>query len=380
MQPSRDVLLALIPFAGFALVYGLTACPTFSGGDSAELAAAAATFGVPHPPGYPTFTMATGLVGRALAAAGLAADFGGATAIASGLYAAGALALFTLVLREIELSVAAALAAAVALGVGRTLWSQAVVTEVYTFDLLLGLAAALALARGSRAAGWAGWAGPLLAGALGGLWLGHRFVNVLYLPVGLALLPPGGVGAALKRTWKLLLGGAAAAALVFLYLPVASARDPAIDVGDPSTLARFLVVVRGAPYMRHMTGGGWQLGRFGAGLPRELGPLALLAPVGLLGAWRRRRRLGRPHPPVGDDRLHIGARRGRSRLAEIPTKKRPPQRLGIGPHRIEQEVNKDPDRHGHPAFAGPPSPGCEQHNRHHHGGENKAVGDETHRP
>lgn len=44
------------------LVFGLfllTACPTFYTGDSAELAAATALFGVPHPPGYPLYTMLT---------------------------------------------------------------------------------------------------------------------------------------------------------------------------------------------------------------------------------------------------------------------------------------------------------------------------------
>lgn len=47
-------------------VYLLTACRTLSDGDSAEIAAATAVFGVPHPPGYPLYTLLTGTLARLL--------------------------------------------------------------------------------------------------------------------------------------------------------------------------------------------------------------------------------------------------------------------------------------------------------------------------
>ena len=40
-----------------AILYGLTLCPTVYWYDSAEFAASAASLGVPHPPGYPLYTL-----------------------------------------------------------------------------------------------------------------------------------------------------------------------------------------------------------------------------------------------------------------------------------------------------------------------------------
>jgi hypothetical protein len=281
-------LVAGLLLVAFALVYGRTACPTIFGGDSAELAAAAATFGVPHPPGYPLYTIVTGLLSRPVLLLGLAEDYGGATSILSGLYAAGALALLFLLARRLGCSSVGASVAALALGMGRTFWSQATVTEVYTFDVLLGLGAALAyvVARESGSS-----RASLVAAVLVGSWLGHRFVNVLYLPALLALAPPAQALAHAKQRWGVLLFGALGAGLVFLYLPLASLRDPAIDIGDPSTLERFLVVVKGTPYMRHMAGGGGQLGRFFMELPSQLGPAAIFALVGVFATWRGQRRV-----------------------------------------------------------------------------------------
>jgi len=279
---------ALLLLAGFTVVYARTACPTIFGGDSAELAAAAATFGVPHPPGYPLYTLATGILSRPILLFGLAQDYGGATALLSGVYAAGALALLFLLARRLGCSDVGAALAALALGTGRTFWSQAAVTEVYTFDLLLGLGAALAFVRAEERDTRRAF---LLAALLAGLWLGHRFVNLLYLPAALALAAPGRVLERAREHWQVLLGGLLGAAAMFLYLPLASLRDPAIDIGDPSTLERFLVVVKGTPYMRHMSGGGGQLGRFLASLPEQLGPAALLALVGAWATWRDRRRV-----------------------------------------------------------------------------------------
>jgi len=285
MRPSRDVLLAVCLGAAFLLIYALTACPTFFGGDSAELAAAAATLGVPHPPGYPTYTVTTAGIGWLFAL--FANDFAHAANLASGLYAATTLALGYLLLRRLSCGIVGALVAGIGFGCGRTFWSQATVSEVYTFDLLLGAAAALVLRISSEGRGWRG---PLAAGLLIGLWGGHRTVNILYLPALLALLPAGGTVSYLRDHWKALLSGMVLATLVFLYLPLASRHEPYVDIGDPSTLDRFLVVVSGSPYMRHLTGGGWQLGRFFSGLWYELGPLVVLALLGLWACWQDSRR------------------------------------------------------------------------------------------
>jgi hypothetical protein len=62
----RDLVAsASATLAAFCL-YAATSCRTFYGGDSAELAAAAALFGVPHPPGYPLYTLTTGVLCKLL--------------------------------------------------------------------------------------------------------------------------------------------------------------------------------------------------------------------------------------------------------------------------------------------------------------------------
>ena len=60
---SRDLLLAALLSLGILGVYVLTLCPTVYVEDSAEFATAAAVFGVPHPPGYPLYTLLAGLFG-----------------------------------------------------------------------------------------------------------------------------------------------------------------------------------------------------------------------------------------------------------------------------------------------------------------------------
>src|SRR5689334_6462000 len=60
LAPLGDRLVGVGLFLGFALLYLTTLCPTAYVGDSGEIAAAIATGGIIHPPGYPLF----GLLGR----------------------------------------------------------------------------------------------------------------------------------------------------------------------------------------------------------------------------------------------------------------------------------------------------------------------------
>jgi hypothetical protein len=274
---------------GALLLYSTTACRTIFTGDSPELAAAAACFGVPHPPGYPLYTLLTGLwvhlfpvSQRALAAN-----------LASALHGALAAVAFVLLLRRLEIGRLGAIAAVAILMFGRTVWALSAAAEVYAFDLLLLVWAGLAVARAAQRDRKVDWLG---AGLTVGLWLGHRFLNFAYAPwlVGVAL-------AARRSTarpfhWEHARGpalaGLLASALPFLYLPLASARNPAIDIGDPQTLANLGVVISGAPFARYLGGDAGtaaaHLGRWFADLPQESGIGLVLAAAGLaLGLTRR---------------------------------------------------------------------------------------------
>lgn len=233
-----DLLCAAIVAVGLGSLYAFTACRTLHTGDSPELAAAAAGLGVPHPPGYPLYTLVSALLVRLLPASPVAF----AANLTSGIYGAVAAGLCVLVARRLGAGVLGALAAALCLGLGRSVWGQAVMAEVYTFDLML-LGALLLEALGPRPIGG-------LFGALLGTWLLHRLNNAIYLPAVLCLLfaarasSPEGSG---PRPGRLLLG-LAASILPLAYLPLASLRDPRPDIGDPQTAQTLWAVITAAPF------------------------------------------------------------------------------------------------------------------------------------
>ncbi len=294
-QPARlkrrDWLIAGVVALVSLALYVATACPTIYVGDSAELAAAAAVFGVAHPPGYPLYTMVTGLLVKLLPG-----DPAAMANVASGLYGALAIGGVFLFVRRLGARRTVAGFGAAVLALGSSYWRQCTAAEVYSFDIFLLLvvwhcSVSLARSRASKS--------PTLVLALGlvvGLWLGHRPVNLLYLPsVGLLCWAMGSF-ALLRRRLRWFVAGLAVAALPYLYLPLASAADPLIDVGDPASWERFWVVITGAPYGRHLFGGtlglAWhRLGQYFVALPGQLSVGLLAAVVGSVW-WVRR--TGRP--------------------------------------------------------------------------------------
>ncbi|MCC6746107.1 MAG: DUF2723 domain-containing protein [Deltaproteobacteria bacterium] len=280
---ARWELVAL--FVALAALYALTACPTIFSGDAPELAAAGATFGVPHPPGYPLYCLVANLWSRALPVG----DVGWRLNLLSALAAAGAASLLGALLLRLGVGVAGALFGALSLALGATCWSQALISEVYAFDLLLG---ALALHFAGRARERRSVGAAVATAVLAGLWFGHRTVNVLYLPALLLLGWPALAGRlARPRVFLALLGAGAATLLVFAYLPLASRAQPLLDAGDPETWSRLWEHVTARVYRRYLLAGSVpaHLGQLFAGLPRELGVALLLAPVGAVLGWRRAR-------------------------------------------------------------------------------------------
>jgi hypothetical protein len=60
MSRSARIASALALFVVAEIIYVATTCPTYFLVDCPELNAAAAEWGVPHPPGYPLYTMLGG--------------------------------------------------------------------------------------------------------------------------------------------------------------------------------------------------------------------------------------------------------------------------------------------------------------------------------
>jgi len=285
-----------IPFS----LYVVTLAPTVTFEDSGELIAAAYTLGVPHSPGYPLFTMA-GKVFSALPVGNVAYRLNLMSAFFSALAAMLLTWTAALVLasrasgrrdRQNVLVWTAALASGLWMATSFEVWEQSVITEVYSLNLAVVISFLLLLALR--------WRDPssdrylYAACFLLGLALTTHSTSLILIPL-FALHVARNERAAIDR--RRLLRGAAAflAGLVpYLYLPLASLRDPAIDWGNPETpasLARTL-------FVRHHRFGSWpsageyleRLDAYGGLLAGQWMPaFLLLAVIGLVALYRANR-------------------------------------------------------------------------------------------
>lgn len=280
-KTKGDGLTAGVLAAVFGGLYGLTLCRTVYWYDSAELVTAAVTLGITHPPGYPLYTLlAHGLTWLPIEPA-LAVN------LMSAVFGAAAVALVFAVGRQLGLERPAAALGAAVLGTGRVFWSNAVVAEVYTPAVA---AAALVLLLLLRGADEHRFELSLLGAWLAGLSLGLH-MSIATLGLGFAWL----VWVNGRRIGRLIAaaGAAALGSLIFLYIPLRSARNPALNICDPSTPAQLAWYLSGGAY-RHWFGAdsGGLLERgaaLGGALSDQLGWAGIaLSLVGI--AWLSRQR------------------------------------------------------------------------------------------
>jgi hypothetical protein len=240
--------VALISF----LVYLVTMPPglTFEhyGTDGGDLVSAARTLGVPHPTGYPVYTLLAWLFSH-LPVGSIAYRAN----LLSSMCAAGAVALLCRTVQALEphraQSRLVAAATGLTLAFSSLLWSQAIIAEVYA---LLTLFAALLLwflvrwrQTGNRVALWA-------AALTLGLGLGNHLTLALAAPAALFLLFEKRSPA--SQAWyqpHILLPGLAlflAGLSVYGYLPLAARQWPPVNWGNPQTWPRFWWLVSGKQY------------------------------------------------------------------------------------------------------------------------------------
>jgi hypothetical protein len=265
-------------------LYAYTAAPSLTwahhGQDGGDLIAAAMTWGVPHPSGYPTYC----LLGRLFALLPLG-DAARRFNLFSALAAACAVGLTCDTTARILgrtgrispwLQSALSLGAALCLAASPALWSQAIIAEVYALNALfcsLCLNLALRLDGSSPAFSWF-WLGLSL-----GLGLGNH-LTLLWLTPALALwLRPW---AARRRGMAALLGLGAGLA-VYGYIPLAAGGDPPVNWGEPRTWQGLWWLVTGRYYHGYL----WRW-RWVQRIP--LAPALYPAPTRLLswiGLWVR---------------------------------------------------------------------------------------------
>lgn len=271
------LLAALIAFAVYWLTLAQTVTWLHNGADGGDLAAAAFVFGIPHPPGYPLYTLiASGFArlpffepaqGLALfsALAGSAAVYMLARAgsavvtpphsgpqvrfdeqssapgvLTSSYHGEGAKPPSLKGRGEEGVRVLIAPIGALAFGLAPLVWSQAIIPEVYALNLfLVAVILWASVTTNSRRV--------MVAALAFGLGLVHHFAILLLAPGALIALQPS------RRDWKALL--LLAAPLVFyVYLPIAALPNPPIIWGDPVTPERFLWLVTAAQYRPYLFG------------------------------------------------------------------------------------------------------------------------------
>ncbi len=244
--------------AGYLGLYLLTLCPTVFWYDSAEYAAAARTLGIPHPPGYPVYT----LVGHLFTWLP-SSDPAWPLNLMSAVFGAGAVGLTFTVIRQLGARPLAAACGAASLGSSALFWNQCIIAEVYAPGLFVLMLVLLLVLRG-LAANRGGLL--VLAAAVAGIGLGvHLFIATCGLGLGLlvwslgdwrSITRPGELRLLLSRQHLgrrakvalACLGATALGSCVYLYLPLRSAMNPLMNFGDPSSPERFLWVVTGGNY------------------------------------------------------------------------------------------------------------------------------------
>ena len=125
------LFLALLSFGGTLVLYRFTAAPDLLSGDSAEFQFAAAILGVPHPTGYPLFT----LLGK-LATFLQMGSVAHRVTLISVIAGAGTVALTAILTHLTTGSLLAGVLTAVALATATSLWNAATIAEVYTLNTL----------------------------------------------------------------------------------------------------------------------------------------------------------------------------------------------------------------------------------------------------
>lgn len=304
------IVAALTSLFAF-LVYLLTLAPTITwrndGADGGDFLAAIATGGVPHPSGYPTYLLLGSLFAR-LPIGDMAYRLNLLSAVA----AAGAVGVLTLTVHY-ALSYAATpsvrpgpswlvtlTTACVALtfGFSSILWSQAVITEVYSLNALFAILIWLVAFRARSANKVWLWS---MCTLLLGIGLGNHLSLITVLPGLLVLFWPGWQrlgkaqepGRPRRDRWSpglpvALLGPLLLGLTVYAALPLRASHNPAINWGGADSWSGFLWLVTGRLYAPLAFGlpPAYLLGRAVAGLSLLARQVAWWGlPLAVLGAW-----------------------------------------------------------------------------------------------
>ena len=232
---------ALLVFAGTLAVYIRTLLPGVVGGDAGELQYAAPLLALIHPTGQPLYGL-LGFLWSKIIPLGSVAWRMNLLAAVSG---AAACAMVAWAVQRLYGQPPIALASGLSLGLGATLWSQAVIADKYAFSAFLAaLVSALALLWIKVRAQPAGNRWLYALSLAYGLSLLHHRSMFMFAP-GLGLAVPFLERSALWRNWRrtlicLALVLLPALTVYPLYLPWAQSRHISPLMWQPTTLADWI--------------------------------------------------------------------------------------------------------------------------------------------
>jgi len=245
------------------ILYYLTTCPVVYFGDAGELIVAAKTWGVAHPPGYPSYIIPLGIFLK-LPLGFLAPDAQFLQPVAwqanffSAILAALTVWIVYLILLRLTRLPIPALAGALLVMTGRTFWQQAGIAEVYSLNAFFAsLLVLMAIIQSEYGRGtmkrviFFRW-----GSVIWGLSLANHHEMAFAFPIWLTMfilaMQPGGERRrpALPYARVILegIGFLALGLLPYLYLPLAALREPPLNWGDPSSLRNFFNVLTRAEY------------------------------------------------------------------------------------------------------------------------------------
>ena len=266
---SFPFLVGLGLFVASLGLYLSTLAPTLTWGwngtgvDGGEFLAAANTFGIPHPPGYPTYT----LLLKSFATLVPVGDFAYRGNLLSAILAAGSIVtLYAAGLRLCRslapdapehLAITGAALGAAALAASPLFWSQSVITKVYTLNAFF--AAALLLIGSHLAIGSgpdSGTGSTTLRLALFGFLLGIGLGNHLTL---LAVAVPMLYWLWASLDWRRLVspwmvGAFGLGLAIYAYLPISAAQNPPVNWGNADTLRGVSWMLTARPYQEYVFG------------------------------------------------------------------------------------------------------------------------------
>ena len=270
-------------------VYIWTLAPTVTGEDSGELIAAAFTLGIPHPPGYPLWC----LLAKGFIQFLPYGEIAWRVNLMSAVFASLTVYIVGLIVLHLTRSRLAAFGGPMALAFSLEFWEQSVIAEVYTLNAFFVALCVYLLLRWSR-----GFDKRLLyAFALVyGLSLTNHATMLLFLPVFLLyilILDKDSLGRG--RQYAVMIGLCALGLSVYLYLPIRSLADPAMDWGDPGSWRGLRDVLLRTQYAHMITENprtferfAMQTWTFGKLYTWEFTPwVGVLAILGCVRLWRQ---------------------------------------------------------------------------------------------